>query len=106
MWLVVFVAGILLVLGFGRLVGLSGASGILGGFAGVILCAVGAGGLWGIGAALLAGGLSLAVWGSALKGAPLGYAPLMARTRWFGVFTSVVPAVLVILGLVLLLLWK
>jgi len=71
-WVVVFVAGILLVLGFGRLFGLSGGSLMWGNFIGVILSAVGAGGLWGFGAALLAGGLSLAVWCSALIGAPLG----------------------------------
>jgi hypothetical protein len=49
-WVVVFVVGVLLVLGFGRLIGLSGGSGILGSLIGIILCAVGAGGLWGIGA--------------------------------------------------------
>ena len=103
MWVAVFVVGILLVLGFGRLIGLSGGSGILGGLIGVILSTVGAGGLWGIGAALLAGGLSLAFWGSAVKSYGID-SPRIAKMPLFGLFTGVVPAILVIFGLVLLLL--
>ncbi len=77
--------------------------GPIGGVLGVLLCAVGGGILWGLGGALLLGGITLNYFSILLRGSTEMGAPLITHLATFRIVTGPAALLVALVGIVVLL---